>query len=431
MSDKKGTPITAVVANMDGDIFDVDGFAAVGSSGQYLAVLNESETIPIPHGGELMFLPDRVPILYNMETECFEARTEHPDIPGKQIFPVAVFNSPGYVNAFTAAYEEQQGASLLPLFSYGAAGFLNDDFRSALIHIDEEPRQDLRYMAHETIMDGIRALKHRMPENRLRAHIEKCALEYGCPAAKNFFIGRYEAPLPTSGQCNARCAGCISLQSGTPISSPQDRIDFTPTPGEIAQVALHHIGSVEKSIVSFGQGCEGDPLMAARVIEPAIRRIRAVTQNGTINMNTNASRPEVLRGLLDAGLDSIRVSINSFRHDAYHAYFRPVSYSFDNVIESIDVAGEKGKFVSINYLNCPGITDTEEELEALTTFLDHHRIQLIQWRNLNVDPKKYHEIIRKAGSTGKPVGMRRFIRSIKEGYPALRHGYFNPPKETF
>jgi len=30
---------------------------------------------------------------------------------------------------------------------------------------------------------------------------------------------------------------------------------------EIAEVALAHIRQVKKSVVSFGQGCEGDPLL--------------------------------------------------------------------------------------------------------------------------------------------------------------------------
>ncbi|MBW1894124.1 MAG: radical SAM protein [Deltaproteobacteria bacterium] len=431
MDNKKNTPLTAVVSNIDGEIFDLDGFAAVGSAGTSLVILTEAETIPIPHGGELMFLPDRMPILFNMETGCFETRKENPYVSGEQIFPVAVFNSPGYVNTATTAYEEGNKASLLPLFSYGAAGFLKDDFRSAVIQIDSEPRQDLRYMAHEKIIDGVQKIKELMPANRLRNHIEKCALEYGCPAAKNFFLGRYEAPLPTSGSCNSRCLGCISLQKGTEISSPQERIAFTPKPEEIVEVAMHHIQKVKKSIVSFGQGCEGDPLMAAHVIEPALKKIRSLTNSGTINMNTNGSRPDILAGLLDAGLDSIRVSINSFRQSCYHAYFRPVSYSFEDVVESIDIAVQKGKFVSINYLNCPGVTDTTEEIEALYEFLDHHTVHLIQWRNLNFDPKKYREIMFETEEHGEPIGMSRFIRLIKKRYPALKHGYFNPPKETF
>ena len=103
----------------------------------------------------------------------------------------------------------------------------------------------------------------------------------------------------------------MSLQTGRDLPCSQVRIGFTPDPGEIAGVALEHINRVERSVVSFGQGCEGDPLMAARVIGPAIRLIREATDAGTINLNTNASLPNVLAPLLEAGLDSIRVSMNS------------------------------------------------------------------------------------------------------------------------
>ncbi|MFC1817352.1 radical SAM protein, partial [Thermodesulfobacteriota bacterium] len=69
-------------------------------------------------------------------------------------------------------------------------------------------------------------MRQKLPGNRLREHLENCALTYGCPAAKNFFLGRYEAPLPTSRSCNAGCLGCISLQKSGAISNCQERIKF-------------------------------------------------------------------------------------------------------------------------------------------------------------------------------------------------------------
>ena len=120
-------------------------------------------------------------------------------------------------------------------------------------------------MKEDDILTGVRETKVRMPGNRLRNHLENCALTYGCPAGKNFFLGRYEAPLPTAKQCNAHCMGCLSLQKDSDIPHSQDRIAFTPSPREIAEVALAHIRRVPKSVVSFGQGCEGDPLLAAYI----------------------------------------------------------------------------------------------------------------------------------------------------------------------
>ncbi len=223
-----------------------------------------------------------------------------------------------------------------------------------VILVDSEKRQDLRLMPREKIIAGVRTMKKKMPQNRLRAHLENCALKYGCPAAKNFFLGRFEAPLPTSENCNARCIGCISLQKETGIKNSQDRISFTPSPDEISEIALEHIRKVKRSVVSFGQGCEGDPLLAAHVIEPAIKLIRSKTDRGTINMNTNGSLPETMERLFDAGLDSIRISMNSVRKQCYDAYFRPKGYVFSDVLKSIDRALGRNVFVSINYLNCPG-----------------------------------------------------------------------------
>jgi pyruvate-formate lyase-activating enzyme len=257
-----------------------------------------------------------------------------------------------------SAYEEDGHADFLPLFSYGAVGWSDDGFRSTVIQVDEEPRQDLRYMPMEKVAAGARALKRSMPDNRLRAHIEHCALVYGCPAAKNFFLKRYEVGIPTSQYCNARCLGCISRQTSSPIPNCQERIAFTPSPEEIAEIIRLHFQRVRQGVASFGQGCEGDPLLAAEVIEPAISKIRSETSEGTLNMNTNGSLPTVLATLFDAGLDSVRISINSFRKACYEAYFRPKGYHFADVMRSIETGLQKNRFVAVNYLNCPGVTDT-------------------------------------------------------------------------
>ncbi|RLC33127.1 MAG: radical SAM protein, partial [Deltaproteobacteria bacterium] len=317
-----------MVANADGEIFDLEGYAAVGRAGPELVPLTLDTTIRMPYGGELMFLPDRRPIVYNLDTGRIETLEENPCEPGMPLYPVAAFNSPGYVLSRVCAYEEKKNAKYLPLFAYGAVGWHGNDFRSAVILVDSEKRQDLRLMQRKDVVAGVHRMQAIMPGNRLRRHLEKCALEYSCPAGKNFFLSRCEAPLPTSRSCNARCIGCISLQESGEIINSQDRIDFTPSPEEIAQVALEHISRVKKAVVSFGQGCEGDPLLAAHVIEPALRLIREKTDRGTINMNTNGSLPAVMEKLFDAGLDSVRVSMNSLREDCYTAYFRPRSYVF-------------------------------------------------------------------------------------------------------
>lgn len=424
-------PVLALAANHQGEIFELEGFQAVGMANEALFPLTTANTIKTPHGGELMFLPDRQPIVYNLHAERFEALAENPYAPGDPLFPVAAFNSPGYVTAYIGAYRENRNAKYLPLFSYGAVGWADGHFRSASLLVDREKRQDLRQMRKSDVVKGIRIMRAQMPDNRLRNHLETCALEYGCPAAKNFFLARYEAPLPTSGQCNAQCRGCLSHQENEAIPISQRRINFTPSPQEIADVALAHIANVSASVVSFGQGCEGDPLFAADVIEPALHLIRNQTQQGTINMNTNGSRPDILKKLLNAGLDSIRISLNSVRDAYYHRYFRPTDYKFDDVCDSIAAALEKGRFVSLNYLNMAGFTDTPQEMDALIAFIEKYPVHMIQWRNLNFDPMRYWRLMKVSESHGMPLGMAKVIKTVRRAHPHLKFGYFNPPREKF
>ena len=423
--------ITALVANVAGEIFELDGFGALGMEGSTYAPLRTTNTRNLPYGSELMYLPDRRPVLFNPRSGKIETLSHNPYAPDEPLFPVTAFNSPGYVISYLGAYAENKNVQSLPLFSYGAVGWHRGKFRSAVIQVDREKRQDLRLMKPADVASGIEKMRRQMPDNRLRAHLEKCALEYGCPAGKNFFLSRYEAPLPTAKQCNARCLGCLSLQQHSDIPHSQERIGFTPSAAEIAEVALAHIERVENSVVSFGQGCEGDPLLAVDVIEPAIRLIRLKTRRGTININTNGSLPEALRRLIDAGLDSLRISMNSVREDCYHAYFRPKGYRFSDVLKSIDLALDKGIFVAVNYLNCPGFSDTPQELNALRRFLKQHRIHMIQWRNLNFDPLRYFKIMAGVAQNGKPIGMKNLLEQIRQEFPQLKFGYFNPPKEKF
>ena len=400
-------------------------------AGEDFFLLSKEETVEMPYGSELMMLPDRSPLVYDLETETFETLTVNPYDEKEGIFPVAVFNSPGYVNRYVCPHSNEKEADPLPLFSYGAAGFDGNSFRSAALLVDDEPRQDLRQMPAAEIENGIRRMQDKYPSNRLMRHLENCALVYGCPAGKNFFLKRYEAPLPTARTCNADCIGCISLQKESPMQSPQNRIAFTPSPEEIAETALEHITSVANAVVSFGQGCEGDPLTAFHAIEPAVRMIREETMEGTINMNTNAGLPDKLERLFEAGLDSVRVSLNSTRKSTYNAYFRPKGYSFEDVLKSIEIAGNMKKFVSLNLLNCPGFTDSMLEFDALKRFLATYPVRMIQWRNMNFDPLYYTGLMFKTGRKSPSVGIANMIKDIEKLFPHVLHGYFNPPKERY
>ena len=143
----------------------------------------------------------------------------------------------------------------------------------------------------------------------------------------------------------------------------------------------------EHPIFSFGQGCEGEPLTEAPLLLEVVKRFREEGGHGTINLNSNASMPAAVAKLAEAGLSSLRVSLNSARPDVYLRYYRPTNYEFADVRRSITEASSRGVFVSLNLLYFPGITDCEEEIEALIEIINTCGVNFIQLRNLNIDPE--------------------------------------------
>ena len=265
--------------------------------------------------------------------------------------------------------------------------------------------------------------------NRLVLQLSRCALEYHCFAAKNVFYRRWECPLPTSPVCNAECIGCLSSQPAESCTASHERITFVPTVKEVTQVALPHLEEAEDAIISFGQGCEGEPLLQVDLLEKSISSLRDNTERGTINLNTNASIPRSVGRLCQEGLDSIRITLNSPDSQLYDRYFKPKGYGFGHVMESIHRAKERGIFATINLLVFPGVTDREEEVERLISLVGETTIDAIQMRNLNIDPDLYLQAIDSRG--GEAIGISRMMDTMREEFPRLIFGYFNKTKEAF
>jgi pyruvate-formate lyase-activating enzyme len=266
--------------------------------------------------------------------------------------------------------------------------------------------------------------------NRLVKHLmENCCNTYNCPAARNMAMGRWECPVPSSPACNANCVGCVSFQpEDETITSPQDRLTFKPTPEEIVEFTVPHLETAPYPIISFGQGCEGEPLLMWETIRDAIIEIRKHTKKGSININTNGSKPAAVEALCQAGLDSIRVSTNSARSEIYTPYYRPNNYQFEDIVESLKVARKYGVWTSINYFVFPGMTDSEAEYEALRKLIKETDLCMIQWRNFNIDPDWYLGKINVADA-GECMGVQQMMNLIHEEFPKLKFGYFNPPIE--
>jgi pyruvate-formate lyase-activating enzyme len=343
---------------------------------------------------------------------------------------VAAFIPPAHTGLFLAAYESEPGAPTLPLFCYTSAGWFNDKFYVPAVRIERDIRQEAAGYDTNVIQEGVKNIISAYPNNRLLKHLsDNCCLTYHCPAARNYFSGRWECPVPTSPACNANCIGCISFQpQDETIVSTQDRLTFKPSAEEIVEFTVPHLQTAPFPIVSFGQGCEGEPLLMWETIRESIIEMRKHTPRGSININTNGSKPSAVRALCEAGLNSIRVSTNSARKHIYESYYRPNNYVFEDIVESLKVVHHYGGWSSINYFVFPGMTDSVEEYEALRTLIRETGLSMIQWRNFNIDPDWY---LGKIGvvETGEIMGVKQLMELIREEFPNLKYGYFNPPME--
>jgi pyruvate-formate lyase-activating enzyme len=343
---------------------------------------------------------------------------------------VSAFMAPGYLRTLLPACDYSRKKVHLPLWSYTAVGWdeERERFVVAASRVDANENWLPRNYDDRKLDPLVRKMLREHPENRLLEQLARCAVDYHCFAAKNLFFRRWEAPIPTSPVCNSRCLGCISLQPSECCPSNHERIGFVPTPEEICELALPHLEQAPDPIVSFGQGCEGDPILQADTIAVATRRLKGATGRGTVNFNSNGSIPEKVRMLCDAGMDSMRFSMNSVREDIYNRYYRPVGYSFADVLESVKSASGRGIFTMINYLVSPGLTDSPEEVDALVRFIADTGVDMIQFRNLSIDPDFYN---RSMGITGRGIGMYRTLERIKREFPRIQYGYFNRTRENF
>ena len=405
-----------------GNIFEDTSLFVAGRTGWDAVDVPVEDWIELPDGGSLYELPGRRGIGIDVETGDMRLCEKG--------WAVAAFIPPAHTGLYLAAYETAPDAPTLPLFCYTAAGWLDDKFFVPAVRIEADIRQECAgYDAGKVEHGAAELLKH-YPHNRLVSHLmNNCALTYSCPAARNFALGRWECPVPASPACNANCVGCISLQPDEePIVSTQDRLTFKPTAEEIVEFTVPHLETAPFPIISFGQGCEGEPLLMWETIREAIIEIRKHTKKGSININTNGSNPDAVRKLCEAGLDSIRVSTNSARREIYMPYYRPNNYEFEDIIESLKVMTSFGGWTSINYFVFPGMTDSEAEYEALRKLIKETGLKMIQWRNFNIDPDWY---LGKIGvtDTGDFLGVKQMQELIREEFPDLKFGYFNPPME--
>ncbi|RYZ47356.1 MAG: radical SAM protein, partial [Chitinophagaceae bacterium] len=218
-----------------GNIFEDTSLYVVGRSGWDAMPVPEEDWIELPEGGQLYELPGRKGLGIDVKTGEMRLCDKG--------WAVAAFVPPAHTAFYIAAYESTPEAPTLPLFSYTAVGWNDDKFFVPAVRIEQDIRQECAGFSDKTVKQGVNDLLQAYPHNRLVAHLaNNCALTYQCPAARNYFMGRWECPIPSSPACNANCVGCISFQpEEETIVSTQDRLTFKPTAEEIVEYTVPHL----------------------------------------------------------------------------------------------------------------------------------------------------------------------------------------------
>ncbi len=412
-------------ADPEGRLYDHPSLLAAARHGEAVGEPDETP-VPLPAFGRITSLPGRLPVGIDPETGA-PVVLDEVTIDRRTFAPTAVgaFLEPGWTRTLLPADEPLPDAPILPQWAYTAAGWGEEGPVVWALHTDRRTHWDPTRFSTPELGGLVQARLLADTGNRILRQLKTCALEYRCFTSQNLFYCRDEAAIPASIMCNARCVGCISDQPEDGPPASHERMDDAPLADEMARVGIHHLLHAKgRTMVSFGQGCEGEPLTRWKVIERAIRAMRAATARGSININTNGSLTEGLDALFASGLDAVRVSLNSANPSLYSAYYRPIGYDFSDVDRSIGVARERGGYVALNLLLFPGVTDREGEVDALCSLVSRHRVDQVQTRSLCIDPQQYLAVAAGAESTGDPIGVPQLLARLRKARPGLVIGNF-------
>jgi pyruvate-formate lyase-activating enzyme len=417
-------PYTLLLAEPSGRVLEHPWLLASARSDETLMPAR-GRPIRLPDGARLTHLPGRIPVGVDPDSGRLVPVTRF-ERDGRRFTPHAVgaVLPPGYTRTLLPGEVKRDGP-VLPQWAYTAAAWSEAGPVVWALRTERRTHWSPDRFSTPELKPQVAQALARFPGNAVLTQLKTCALVYRCFTSQNTFLARDEAALPVSVSCNATCVGCISEQpAGGPPASHQ-RIDHGPTAQELADVGAWHLAHASgRTMISFGQGCEGEPLTRWRVMAQAIALIRQRTHRGSINLNTNGSLTRGLEALLDAGLDAVRVSLNSADPGLYRAYYQPRHYGWDDVEASVALVRRRRAYLALNLLVFPGVTDREGEIEALCRLVRTYRVDQVQTRPLAIDPLQYVELARGQGAGGEALGVGELLRRLKLARPGLVIGNF-------
>lgn len=342
--------------------------------------------------------------------------------PGR--LAVAAVLPPGFLRTQLPAYADAPDKPDLTPRAYSAVAADDaGDLVVAAMLIDRDPTHDVDAYPKAEIAAKVNDALRSRPADRLVRQLARCAREYACRAAANAFYRRWECALPVAAPANEHPPAAIAPRLDGE-AEPREPAAFHATAEEVAALAIEHIAA-GGTLLSFGRACEGEPLLAARLLEDAIGLIRAATRSGTIHLETNGSAPAALRRLAMTGLDAVTVRLVSARADTYETLHRPEGYRFTDVRASLRVAAEQRLATSLLIPVLPGVFDRTEEVEALVALADElPEGSAVLMRDLAADPLRALAALK---GRDTHVGIARALERLREELPHLRVGSFVRP----
>jgi len=392
--------LSAVHTDRSGRVLVSGDYFAAGFDGASIVPLRD--TIALPESTRL------VPI--ERDAEGFD-RAGRSRLLARGRWTLAAVLPPGVVRTHHPAYREAPSDPPLDPLPYAAvAADEHGALRVAALPTGASDGPGVADL-ESAIRNGLRA----HPSNRLARQLARCARDYACAAARDAFAGRGIAAVPVASADtpSADTDRRFVAPRWRADESPTERAAFRPTSAEVAEIAVAHIGGGGTG-VSFGRACEGEPLGSVRLIEEAIRRIRASTDRGRIHVETGGSSSAALRRLAAVGLGAVTVRLLTARADTHDALHGPAGHRWPDVRATLHAAAELGLDLEIALLVFPGLTDRPAELDELTALLRDLPEARVTPRDLAADP---HRTLGLVPSRDSPIGIAAAIARIRREAP--------------
>ena len=147
-----------------------------------------------------------------------------------------------------------------------------------------------------------------------------------------------------------------------------------------------------------------------------------------MNVNTNGSLPDTVG---DLARGRVRLHTREHGQRPGPGSTRPIPARTASASarwrKTVAQAKDAGLFVSLNFLFHPGVSDTEEELEALGSLIEGTKADFVQLRNLNLDPELYAKVVVGSGvGFGASMSLANFMKRLRKRCPLAQVRVFQP-----